>query len=57
MGMNTMIPVLTPLTCGYKECMYPLSVTLEMSRWVSTHEPTQLTIGLNQVGLRKIQCF
>jgi len=30
---------------------------LEMSKWVSTREPTRLTTGSSRVGLRKIQLF
>ena len=30
---------------------------VEMSKWVSTLEPTRLTTGSSRVGLRKIQLF
>jgi len=30
---------------------------VEMSKWVSTREPTRLTTGSSRVGLRKIQLF
>jgi len=32
-------------------------VELEMSKWVSTREPTRLTMGSRRVGLKKIQFF
>jgi len=31
--------------------------SLEMSKWVSTREPTRFTTGSSRVGLRKIQLF
>jgi len=35
----------------------PINMHIEMSRWVSTRERTQLTTGSSQVGLRKTPFF
>jgi len=52
-----LVPLFIFFTWDLCTTMVPTWPLVEMSKWVSTREPTRLTTGSSRVGLRKIQLF